>query len=437
MRGAISRAVHGRLPFLSFVRDQVASDLRGVAGHELSLREWVRGRALRKVNSLGEMRAAARRALPGQVFDFVDGAAGSEITARRNTRDLAAFVLRPRALQGTSSVDTRVTVLGQSLALPVLAAPTGLSSLVHPDGEIAVAAGAHAAGTVYMVSASASWAVEDVADEVVGVGPSPWFQVFLWRDRQLVQSLVHRAHEAGYGALAVSVDVPVSGRRLRDLRNGFAVPPRIGLRSVMEGLTHPTWSSRFVRQRPVGLANMTSGTGADSFATLMNEQMDPSITWREVEWLRDIWDGPLIVKGVLTATDAVAAVERGADAVVVSNHGGRQLDQASSTVMALPAIVEVVGDRAEILVDGGIRTGADVVTVLSLGARACLIGRPPLFGLAVGGREGVRRTFDLLREELVTTMTLLGCSAVADLGPEHVSWPSAPISGQVAPPGLI
>jgi L-lactate dehydrogenase (cytochrome) len=378
-------------------------------------------RRLERAGSVAEVREAARRTLPRVMFDFVDGAAGDERTARSNVADLAAVRLRPRALVDVAGVDLGTTVLGREIALPVLGAPTGLCGLVHHDGELALARGLHAAGSVYSLAAMGSYSVEEVAQGASG-GPL-WFQTYLWRDRALVLELLARARASGYEALVVTVDVPRAATRDRDRRNGFGLPPRVTLRSAIDGARRPGWTWSFLTRPRITAASVASERGGDgdrdrdsiSIAAYVDQQFDPGATWEDLAWLRSQWSGPLVVKGVLTAADALRAVEHGAEAVVVSNHGGRQLDGVESSIRALPAVADAVGDRAEIYLDGGIRRGVDVLAALALGARACLVGRPIVFGLGAGGEAGVRQVMGIFDKELRGALALLGCARAGDL----------------------
>jgi L-lactate dehydrogenase (cytochrome) len=374
--------------------------------------------ALRHVRSVADMRRGAQRALPRSVLDFIEGGAEDEVTIARNRSDFAQLTLLPRVLRDVSVVDLATTVLGQPVSLPVLAAPTGLTTMVHPLGEVGVAEAVSRAGTLYLTSGAGGQSPEAVA--AATTGPAPWFQLYLWRDRGLVRDLLARARESGFAALAFTVDVPRGGRRERDLRNGFTIPPRITAGTIAQGLARPRWSARFLRSGGLGLGDIDRHGTPQSWSERVNTQTDPSLTWAELEWLRGEWSRPLLVKGVLHPDDAARAVDCGVDAVIVSNHGGRQLDGASSTITALPEIVEAVGDRAEILLDGGVRRGTDIVKALALGARACLVGRPMLYGLATAGVDGAERVIELLREELLTAMTLLGCTSVVELTPDLI-----------------
>jgi L-lactate dehydrogenase (cytochrome) len=319
-------------------------------------------------------------------------------------------------LTGAAAPRLETTVLGRPLALPVGIAPTGLTGLVRPEGEIALARAAQDAGTVAVLSCMASRTIEEVAAQAHG---RRWFQLYLWRDRALVADLAARAAAAGCEALVVTVDVPVSGARERDLRNGFGVPPRLTLRTLAGGAVRPRWAAAVVRDPRMRAANVAGGgAAAERVVDYVARQFDPGATWDDVARLRETWSGPLVVKGILRADDAQTAVAAGADAVWVSNHGGRQLDGALSSIRALPRVADAVGDRADVLVDGGFRRGIDVLRALALGARAVFVGRPAVYGLAAGGRAGAHRALAILRGELERACVLAGVASVADAGPD-------------------
>jgi L-lactate dehydrogenase (cytochrome) len=313
-------------------------------------------------------------------------------------------------------VDTTTSVLGSPSALPLAFAPTGFTRMMQHEGERAVARVAEAVGIPYALSTLGTTSIEDVA--AAAPGARKWFQLYVWRDRGAGKELVERARAAGYEALMLTVDVPVAGARLRDARNGLTIPPSLTLRTVLDAATHPAWWFNLLSTEPLVFASLTSSEG--TVAELINRMFDPSLTVRDVEWLRETWTGPLIVKGIQHVDDARMVVDAGVDALVVSNHGGRQLDRAPTPLEVLPAVVEAVGDRAEVLLDGGVRSGADVVAAVALGARACLVGRAYLYGLMAGGERGVRRSVDILAVEIARTLQLLGVDAVAALAPEHV-----------------
>jgi len=400
--------------FAQLVGRQLAADVRSLPAR---LRAALSGQArLARCQNIADVRALARRVVPDAVFDFVDGAANDEVTAGRNQSDFAALQLHPRVLVDVEQVDLSTTVLGQPVALPLLGAPTGLTGLIHHRGEAAIARAVQAAGSIYVLSAMASYSIEEIAREAPG---PTWFQLYVWRDRGLVRELVGRARAAGHGALVLTVDVPRAAVRERDRRNGFGIPPRLTLRSLGQGMVRPRWSAGFVRHPRMSIANAAGHGGgardAVSLTEYINSQFDPTLSWHDVAWLREEWSGPLLIKGILHPEDAVQAVSAGVDGVIVSNHGGRQLDHAPSAISALPRVVEAVGGRAEVLLDGGVRRGADVLKALALGARACLVGRPLVYGVGAGGDAGAERALTILRDELSIAMALAGCPAVADV----------------------
>jgi L-lactate dehydrogenase (cytochrome) len=393
--------------FLRILARQVTADVRASPAA-------ARGRfsdegRVGRCRNIADLRALARRRVPRTVFDFVDGAAWDEVTSSRNQLDFGRLAIRPRVLVDVSRVDTATTVLGQPVSVPILGAPTGQTGLTHSSGEVGVARALHAEGTITTLSSTASYSIEEVA----AASPGPrWFQLYVTRDRGLTRDLIERARSAGYLALVLTVDVPRAGYRERDLRNGFSVPPRITPRSLVDGVVRPRWSASFVRSQRMLMANFTDrleGATAVAMAEFINAQFDPTVTWTDLEWLREHWPGPLLVKGILRPDDARTALEHGVNGIAVSNHGGRQLDHALSTVQALPAIVEAVGGDAEVYLDGGIRRGTDILKAIALGARACMVGRPLIYGLGAGGEVGARRAVALLADELRLAMALAGC----------------------------
>jgi L-lactate dehydrogenase (cytochrome) len=408
--------------FAKLLASQIGADIRAVPDRARA-RLSARGLAER-AGTIAELRAAARRRVPGVVFDYVDGAAGDETTLRRNVAALRAIELLPRVLVDVSRVDTATTVLGEPVALPLLGAPMGLAGLLHPDGEVALARAMHEAGSVSILSAMASCSVDEVT--TAASGPT-WFQMYLWRDRGLLKDLLDRVRDAGVRVLVVTVDVPCAGNRDRDRRNGFSVPPRVTARALADGVLHPRWSYGFVRRPRITWGNLpdVGRAGAATMSAHTNQQFDPAATWADLTWFRENWTGPLVVKGILSAADARQAVQLGAEAVVVSNHGGRQLDGAPAAIRALPAVVDALGGDAEVYLDGGIRRGADIVKALALGTRACLAGRALAYGLGVAGQAGARRAVAILHAELRTVLALAGCPSVHDLDP---SWVSVPVA---------
>lgn len=372
--------------------------------------------------NVAEYREKARRVLPKPVFEFIDGGAEDEITLTDNNAAYKKFTLTPNVARGVKSVDLGRTVLGERLGLPILLAPTGLPGLAHADAEFAAVRAAEAHGTRIVLSTGSSYSLEEVAHEATA---SHWFQLYAWKNEEFAHTLVDRAEKAGYGALFITLDVPVAGNRERDERNGFTTPPTISPMNALAYAARPKWLMTAFRERNFVLRNLldsglTSGSRALSTLESNAVLIDPDFSWDNVKRIRDRWPRRLAVKGILSPEDAVEAVGLGADAIVVSNHGGRQLDGAPATIDALPSILEAVAGRAEVLIDGGIRRGTDVAKAIALGATACLIGRPWLYGLAYQGEAGVSRILDIFRDELNRTLTLIGCKAVDDLGPGHV-----------------
>jgi L-lactate dehydrogenase (cytochrome) len=369
--------------------------------------------------SVDDLRRAARDYLPRMVFDFVDGGAEREITLRANLADFEPLRFSPRVLTDVSAVDLGTTLLGEPIALPLAIAPMGLCGLVRPEGELALARAAKAAGIPMVLSTAASHALEAVMDAAPG---NLWFQLYIFRDREFARSLVQRARAAGYRALVVTVDLTRGGKREKDIHNGFTVPPRFTRRTAMDLLRHPAWLARMAPHRRQTLGNLVDWAGRDknvvALSTFMNTQIDPGISWADLEWLRGEWDLPLVVKGILHPDDARQALAAGADAIVVSNHGGRQLDGAPSTISALPRIADAVGSATEIILDSGVRRGADMLKALALGARACMIGKAALYGLGAGGEAGVARVLTILRQEFDVAMALSGNRRAAAVRPD-------------------
>jgi L-lactate dehydrogenase (cytochrome) len=364
---------------------------------------------LARAITVADLRDLARRNLPKAVFEFVDGGAHDERTLSANTRDLAQIGLAPRVLTDVSQRSQAAEILGQSFASPLVLGPTGLAGLLWPDGDIVTARATATAGVGYCLSTNSNCSIEQVAQRGRG---DFWFQLYIQRDRAMVRSLVERAAAAGCQVLCVTVDLPIQGARERDERNGFTVPPRFDVRNVFDYASRIGWLWRMATGPAITFANLESGdAGKASLKTLVqhiSEQFDQTVTWKDIDWLKSIWPGRMVLKGILRPQDARLAVEHGMDAVIVSNHGGRQLDGAPSAISALPAIVEAVEGRAEVLMDGGIRRGSDVVKAMALGARGCLIGRAGLYGLASSGESGVTRAIEILRKEIDITLALLG-----------------------------
>ena len=374
------------------------------------------GRRLARAATIGDLREIARRRVPRAVFDYTDGAAGAEISMRRSRAAFERVEFRPSVLRDVSVVDPTTPILGRPASLPFGFAPTGFTRLMHTEGEPAVARVAARAGVPYALSTMGTTSMEALAEAAPEA--RRWFQLYLWRDREASRALVQRARTCGYEALVLTVDVPVAGPRLRDVRNGFTIPPALNLRTVANAAVHPRWWVDLLTTEPLAFASLQSWSG--TVAELVDRMFEPSATLADVQGLREDWSGPVVVKGVQTADDARAVVDAGADAVVVSNHGGRQLDRAPTPLEALPAVVAAVGDRAEVYLDGGVMDGADVVAALALGARACFVGRAYLYGLMAGGERGVQRVADILARDVARTLQLLGVRSVAELTPDRV-----------------
>jgi L-lactate dehydrogenase (cytochrome) len=374
--------------------------------------------------TIDDLRRRARRRLPRAVFDFIDGGAEDELTLRRNESALKQITLRPRVLVDTHARDQSVTVLGQRVSTPLILAPTGLCGMAAPRGEILSARASLNAGVIFTLSSMSAVTIEDTMAAVTG---PHWFQLYVWRDRELTHSLVERAAAAGYRAMVVTVDVPVLGQRERDLRNGATIPPRVTLSNAFDSVQKLGWllgMARHPRIDFVNVARRTDAQGPFALGPYVNSQFDPSVTWSDLAWFRSIWTGPLVLKGIMSAEDARRSVEHGVDAIVVSNHGGRQLDGLPAAIEVLPEVVDAVEGRIEVLFDGGIRRGMDVVKALALGARACMIGRPYLYGLGASGQAGVERAVNILRSEIDRAQALLGRPTLGDLDRSVVRLPS-------------
>ncbi|TQM11929.1 alpha-hydroxy acid oxidase [Pseudonocardia kunmingensis] len=366
---------------------------------------------LTRAHSVEDLRRAARRRMPKAVFDVVDGGAGDEQTLRWNRESFARIPLRPRALVDVRHVDTTTTVLGDEVSMPLLLAPCSFARMCHSDAEAGVARAAGRAGTVYVVPGGAGERPEVVIRSATG---PLWYQLYLKPDRAANAELLDRVEAAGYRTLCVTIDTAIKPYREKDLRNGVTLPVTPSPRLALAGLAHPLWSRDFLFG--------TGGAGPDLFAArrayrnftdaIMHIQ---SVTAEEIRWLRDRWPGPLVLKGVLRGEEVAEMVELGVDGIVVSNHGGRNLDGVPATVDALPEVVEAAAGRAEVLLDGGVRRGTDVVRALALGAKAVLVGRPYMFGLAAGGEPGVDRTLELLHNEIIRAMSLVGARSVKEI----------------------
>lgn len=376
--------------------------------------------------SIVDLRRKARRRLPRMVFDYIDGGAEDEVTMRENERVFGEVLLRPKSAVVVPQVDTRTTVLGHELALPFMLAPVGSSRLFWPRGEAAAAAAAGKAGTVYSLSTLSGTRMEEVRE--ASAGPC-WFQLYLCGGRDIALKGIARAADCGYSALVVTIDTPVAGMRERDVRNGTAQllsrRPFEMLPHVAQVLGRPGWLLDFFRDGGLmSFPNITLADGPMGYGDIAAQLEAAAVGWDDLRWIAEAWSGPIVVKGVHTADDARRAANLGAKAVVVSNHGGRQLDGVAPTLRVLPEVIGAVGGEVEVLLDGGIRRGSDVAKALALGARAVLVGRAYAYGLAAGGESGVATAIEILRSELVRTLKLLGCRSTGELSPEYLKVPA-------------
>jgi L-lactate dehydrogenase (cytochrome) len=361
------------------------------------------------ITNIEDLRRVARRRIPRAMFDYVDRGSYDELTLRANRADLDAIALRQRVLIDVSSVSLKTSLLGEPVAMPVAIAPAGMTGLIHGDGEMLAARAAEAAGTKFCLSTASICTIEDVKEVVTAPF---WFQLYVYRDRGFSRSVIERALAANCSALFVTVDLPMRGQRHMDIKNGLVVPPRITLANAFDMATKPAWALSVLRARRRSFGNIEAfikgRPGMIKSASWANDNYDRTLSWRDIDWVRGLWPGKLVLKGILDVEDAKLAAAAGVDGIVVSNHGGRQLDRARSSISALPHIADAVGDRIEVLFDSGIRSGQDVLKALARGARGCLIGRAFLYGLAAAGEAGVRRVLDIIRAELETSMALTG-----------------------------
>ncbi len=380
-----------------------------------------------RVVNIEDLRRVAQERVPKAVFEYVDGAAEGEVTLRENRRAFDAVTFRPRHAVSTPTCDMQTEILGTKLAMPIMLAPVGYSRVMHPGGEVAAARAAGKAGIGYILSTISGHKLEDVKAGCVG---PVWYQLYLVGGRKVAEAAIDRARQAGYSGLVLTIDTPVGGMRERDVRNGISEllgsNPLAKIPFLPQVLSRPEWLAQFLLDGGVpDLANVViPGKGPMPLLDVSSALAESAVTWEDMGWLRQLWPGPIVVKGVLTGEDARRAVDCGAAAVVVSNHGGRQLDSVSATLRALPEVVAAVNGRVEVLMDGGIRRGSDVVKALCLGARAVLIGRAYAYGLAAAGEDGVTRALQILRADLERTLKLLGCASVKQLTRSYIDAPS-------------
>jgi L-lactate dehydrogenase (cytochrome)/glycolate oxidase len=373
-------------------------------------------RRLERALTIEDLRHIARRRTPRAAFDYTDGGADEEVSLARARQAFEDVEFRPAILRDVSWVDTSREVLGQPAALPFGIAPTGFTRMMHTEGEIAGTTAAAAAGIPFALSTMGTTSIEDVA--AAAPNGRNWFQLYMWKDRARSMALVDRAARAGFDTLLVTVDVPVAGARLRDVRNGMTIPPTLTLRTVANAIPRPRWWIDLLTTEPLAFASLDSWSG--TVAELLDTMFDPTVTYDDLAWIREQWPGKVVVKGVQTVDDARRCADVGVDAVLLSNHGGRQLDRAPVPFQLLPEVVAAVGRGVEVHLDTGIRSGQDVVAAIAHGARFTLIGRAYLYGLMAGGREGVDRAIEILRGQIERTMRLLGVSTLEELTPEHV-----------------
>ncbi len=371
---------------------------------------------LRTVTCIEDLRQAARRKVPRAFFDYAEAGSYAQETLHANRADLERIKLRQRVLVDVSQRDLATTIIGEKASLPLALAPIGLCGMQHGDGEILACRAAQAAGIPFTLSTMSICSIEDVA---AAVGKPFWFQLYVMKDRGFVKALIERAAAAKCSALVLTVDLQVLGQRHCDIRNGMTVPPQIKLGNLVDIAMKPAWALSILRGKRKTFGNLAGHVkgmeNVNSLAQWTSNQFDPALSWKDVEWVRSVWPGKLILKGILDVEDAKTASKTGAAALIVSNHGGRQLDGAPSSISALPNIVEAVGAEIEVMFDGGIRSGQDVLRALALGARSCMIGRSYIYGLGAGGEAGVAKAIDILGKELDVTMALCGVKSVSDI----------------------
>jgi L-lactate dehydrogenase (cytochrome) len=378
--------------------------------------------AIENAHNIEALRALARKRLPRMVFDYIDGGADDEITLGRNDRRYGDYELNFKSLVDISKIELETTVMGATSKAPIIVTPTAAQRLFNPRaGEAAVARAARKAGLVYCLSTLASTTIEDIGRHTDG---PKWFQVYVWKDRAIVEKAMERAKAAGFTGLILTVDVPVAGNRERDHLNAFTIPPKINAKTVSQVLARPGYLWDMATTPKILAANWADmDTGGMGIIQFLDSQFDRTVTWEDAKWMKEAWGGPFAIKGIARPDDALRCVHAGADAVWISNHGGRQLDTAPATIDTLADIVAAVDGQAEVILDGGIRRGTDIIKALALGATAVAVGRPYLFGLGAGGQAGVERALDILVSALERDMALVGATRLSDLTPDFVRMP--------------
>jgi L-lactate dehydrogenase (cytochrome) len=378
---------------------------------------------LNKLHNQRDLRIAAKKRLPSPIFHYLDGGADDEWTMQRNTSAFNGYELLPRYLRNVEKIDMKTRVLGQELDLPIFLAPTGMSRLFHHDREIAVAKAAQKFGTLYSLSTLGTASIEEIAQTI----SSPkMFQIYILKDRELTREFMQRCRDNSFEVMCLTVDTPLAGNRERDLVTGFTMPPRFSAKSLWSFATHPYWTMHLALNPDFELKNVAHRVGelgkmgTTSLIAYVNSQLDQTVTWEDAAWLAAQWDGPFVIKGIQTAEDARRAVDAGASAIMISNHGGRQLEATPAPVDCIQPIRAAVGDALELIVDSGVRRGTHIIKALALGADACSTGRGYLYGLAAGGQDGVERALEIYRSELQRSMALLGCTKISDIGSRHI-----------------
>ena len=373
-------------------------------------------RRLSKALTIYDLRDIAKRRTPQAPFDYTDGGADTESSLTRTRTAYEKLEFQPKILLNVKDVDISVNMLGKNASMPVGIAPTGFTRMMQTEGEYAGACAASDAGIPYTLSTMGTRSIEDVAK--AAPDGRNWFQLYMWKDRDRSMALVDRAKAAGFDTLVLTVDVPVAGARLRDVRNGMTIPPSLTLKTILNAIPRPAWWVNFLTTDPLKFASLDSWNG--TVAELLDSMFDPTITYEDLKWIRGQWQGNLVVKGIQNVDDAVRSIEAGADAIILSNHGGRQLDRAPVPLYLLPEVLKAVGNKGEVHIDTGIMHGADVVAALATGAKFTWIGRAYLYGLMAGGKPGVDKALEIMRMQIIRTMKLLGARTVAELYPDHV-----------------
>jgi L-lactate dehydrogenase (cytochrome)/glycolate oxidase len=375
-----------------------------------------RKRRLARALTIYDLRSIAKRRTPKAPFDYTEGAADSESSLIRARDAFEKLEFSPRILRNVKDIDLSVSMLGKTMSMPIGIAPTGFTRMMQTEGEYAGACAASDAGIPYTLSIMGTRSIEDVAK--VAPNGRNWFQLYMWKDRQRSMALVDRASKAGFDTLVLTVDVPVAGARLRDVRNGMTIPPSLTSKTILNAIPRPAWWLNFLTTDPLKFASLDSWNG--TVAELLDSMFDPTVTYEDLKWIRSQWQGNLVVKGIQNVDDAVKSIEAGADAIILSNHGGRQLDRAPVPFHLLPEVAKVVGTKAEVHIDTGIMHGADVIAAVATGAKFTWIGRAYLYGLMAGGKPGVDRSLEILKTQMVRTMKLLGARTLSELEPDHV-----------------